>query len=125
DRTAELQCPVENLFRTLEITNLYADLSERCERDRQAMPRADFLVDGHTALGEGKRLLMTVAHEGHVRLVVHDAREHVVGFDGSRETLGLPQRPRRFVVPSGLRQQHRRQRVREREMPAVTRGMQG
>ena len=63
-------------------------------------------------------------HQRHVRLVVHDPREHVVGGNRHRQTLALPQRGGRFVDAAGLREQHGRQRVDEREVTSIAGGVQ-
>ena len=43
----------------------------------------------HAALGKRKCLFVLVAHQRDVRLVVHDAGEHVVSLDGRRQPLAL------------------------------------
>ena len=62
-------------------------------------------------------------HQRHVRLVVHDPREHIVSRNGHREALALPERSSGFVGASSLREQHGRQRVDEREMTAIADGV--
>ena len=64
-------------------------------------------------------------HQCHVRLVVHDPREHIVGRNRHRETLALAECGDRFFAAAGLREQNGRQRVNEREVAAIANGMQG
>ena len=119
NRAAHFERAREDLLGAFEIAKLHVDLSERGQRDGQAVPRPERLVQRDAALGERQRLIVAMAHQRHVRLVVNDAREDVVGGDGHRQTLGLSQSGRGFVHTSRLRQQDRRQRVDEREMTSI------
>ena len=105
DRASDIQRAGQDLFPAVQVTELHQDLAERCQRHRQAAPRTQRLMQGHTALGEGERLVVVVAHERHVRLVVDDAGQHVVGLDGLREPLTLAKRTRGLVGSAGLREQ--------------------
>ena len=71
----------EDLLGALEIAELHEDLSERGQCDREAVTRSERLMQRDAALGEGERLIVAMPHQRHVRLVVHDAREHIVGWD--------------------------------------------
>ena len=71
------------------------------------------------SFGERERLLVMVAHQRDVGLVVHDAGENVVSLNSGREPFALPERRDRVFGPSGLREQHCRERVDEREMPPI------
>ena len=77
-----------------------------------------------TALGQRQRLIVAMAHQRHVRLVVDDAGEDVVGGNGHRQTLALSQSGRGFVHAPGLREENRRQRVDERQMTSIAGGVQ-
>ena len=81
-------------------------------------------MERDAALGERERLVVLMPHQRDVRLVVHDAGEHVVGLNGHREPFALTQGGRGFVVAARLREQHGRQRVHEREMAAIAGGVQ-
>ena len=59
-----------------------------------------------------------------VRLVAADDGQDVVGLDHRGQPFGLAEGGRGLVEPSGLRQDHARQRVDEREMPPVAGGVQ-
>ena len=59
-----------------------------------------------------------------VRLVVADDAEHVLRLHRRRKALGLTERGRGFFDASALRQHDTRQRVEQREIAAVARGMQ-
>ncbi len=50
--------------------------------------------------------------------------EHVVGLDGHREPFALSKRRGGFVAAAGLREEHGRERVHEREMAAIAGGVQ-
>ena len=73
----------------------------------------------HAPLGQRERLLVVVAHQRDVGLVVHDPGEHVVGLDGHGEPFALAQRGGGFVSSARLGEQHGRQRMHEREVPAI------
>ena len=124
DRAAHLERAREDLLGALEIAKLHEDLAERRQRDGEAVAGAERLMQRDAALGERERLIVPMPHQRDVRLVVHDAGEHVVGVNGHREPFALPQRGRGFVVAARLREQHRRQRVDEREMAAIAGGVQ-
>ena len=79
----------------------------------------------HAALGERKRLVVLVAHECHVRLVVDDTGDDVVGLDGLSEPLALAECPRCLTGSAGLGEQDRRQSMDERQMPAVPSCVEG
>ena len=78
----------------------------------------------HAALGERQRVIVSMTHEGDVGLVVHDTSEHIVGGNRHGQPFALSKSGRGLIAAPRLREQDRRQRVDEREMPAVTRGMQ-
>ena len=107
DGTADFQRAREDAFRTLELPKLHEDLAERRECDGQAVTRAERLVQRHASLGKRQRLIVLVAHQRHVRLVVDDAREHVIGLNGHREALTLTQRSGGFFAAPGLSEQNR------------------
>ena len=102
-----------------------ADLAERGERDGQAVHRAGVLVQRQGAVGERQRLVVAVAHERDVGLVAAHERQHVLGARHGGQVLGLPQRRHRLVEPSRLRRHDADQRVTEREVAAVARGVEG
>ncbi len=119
DRAPHLEASRQDVFGALEVAELDEDLAERGERHRKAMARGQRLVQRDASLGKRERLLVLMPHQRDVRLVVHDAREHVVTLDGHGEAFTLRQRRGRFLAAPGLCEQHRRQRMDEREMPAV------
>ena len=94
NRAAHFERAREDLLGALEVAELHEDLSERGERDGEAVARAERLVQRDAALGQRQRLIVTMAHQRDVRLVVHDAGEHVVGLDRHRQPLALAQRRR-------------------------------
>jgi hypothetical protein len=120
-RAADFQRAGQDLFRALQVPELHQDLAERRERDGQAVTRAERLVQRDAALRERQRLLVLVAHERHVGLVVDDAGEDVVGVDGHREPLALPECAGGFIGAARLREQHGRQRMHERKVPSIAR----
>jgi hypothetical protein len=81
-------------------------------------------VQRDATLCKRERLIMTMTHQRHVRLVVDDAGEHVVGGNRHRETFTLPQTCRRFVNAAGLREEDRGQRVHEREVSSIACGVE-
>ena len=91
---------VQDLLGALEIAELHEDLSERGQRDGQAVAGAERLVQRDAALGERQRLIVAMAHQRDVRLVVDDAREDVVGGNRHRQTLALTQ-SRPWLRPTG------------------------
>jgi hypothetical protein len=50
------------------------------------------------ALGQRQRLIVMMAHQRHVRLVVDDSREHVVGVNRHGEPFAVAQRGGGFVA---------------------------
>lgn len=81
-------------------------------------------MQGDAPFGERERLFVLVLHQRDVCLVVHDPREDVVGRNRHRKAFSLTERSRRLVIPARLREQHRRQRMHEREMTTVSHGVQ-
>src|SRR6188508_3398866 len=75
------------------------------------------------ALGQDERLLVAMLHQCHVRLVMHDAREHIVGRYRHREAFTLPQPRDGFVCSARLREQYRGQRMNERQVTPVADSM--
>ena len=57
-------------------------------------------MKAHAAFGERERVVMPVAHQGNVRLVVHDPGEHIVRGNRHRETFALAQCGGGFVGAS-------------------------
>src|SRR5688572_3202940 len=123
NRTANLEGACEDLFGALEIAKLHVDLTERGERDREAVTRAERLVQRDAAFRERERLIVAMTHQRDVRLVVHNAGEHVVGGNGHRETFTLPETCRRLIDAAGLREEDRRQRVHKCEMASIACGV--
>jgi hypothetical protein len=107
DRAANFERAGENPFGTLQFAELHEDLPQCCERHGQPVSRAECLVQRHASFGECKRLFVMVTHQRDVRLVVHDAREHVIGLNRHCEALTLRRRGRRFFAPSRLCEQNR------------------
>ena len=124
NRASHLERAVQRVFRAAEIAEAHADLSERGERDGEAVPGAVPFVQRHAALGERQRLLVAVLQHHHARLVAAHRRQHIVGVDERRQSLGLPERPHRFVVPAQLGERHARERMHEREVAAIAGGVQ-
>ena len=118
-RAADFQRAGQDLFRALQVPELYQDLAERGEGDGETVVRAQRLVQRDAALGERQRLIGMVAHELHVGLIVDDACEHIVGLDGNGQPLALSERACRLVASTRLREQHRRQRMDERQVTAI------
>ena len=108
DRAADFERAREDLLRALQIAKLHEDLAERRERDGEAVSRAERLVERHAALGERQRLFVLMAHQRDVRLVVHDAREHVVGLDRRRQAFTLAKRRGGFFAAARLARGGRR-----------------
>ena len=92
DRAPHLEASRQDLFGTLEVAKLHEDLTERGERHCQAVPRCERLVQRDAPLGQRERLLVLVPHQRDVRLIVHDAREHIVGLDGHGQAFTLRER---------------------------------
>jgi len=124
DRAAHFERPRQDLLRAFEIAQLHEDLPERRERDREPVAGRECLVQGDAALGECQRLLVLMAHERHVRLVVHDSGKHVVGLDGHRQPLALAERGTGFLAAAGLCEQHGGEGVHQREMTAIPRSVE-
>ena len=95
---------MQRVLRARQIAEPHADLSERRERDGEAVSRSMRFVQRDAALGERQRLLVAVLQHHHVRLVAADRGQHVVGLNQRGEPLGLPQRRHRFVVAAELRE---------------------
>ena len=77
-----------------------------------------------TALRQRERVVMPVAHQGDVRLVVHDPGEDVVCGNGHRETFALTEGGGGLIGSPRLGEQYRRERVNEREVAAIASGVQ-
>ena len=124
NRAADLERPVERLFGARQIAEAHANLPERAERDRESVARAVLLVQRHAALGERERLLVPVLQHHDARLIAADGGEHVVGMHDRRKPLGLTERGHRFVVASELGERDARQRMDERQMATISRGVE-
>ena len=124
DGAPDFERASEDLLGAFEVAELNEDLAERRECDGEAVTRSERLMQRDAALGERERLIVAMLHQRHVRLVVHDPREHVVGGNRHGETLALAQCGDRFVAAAGLREQNGRQRVHEREVATIASGMQ-
>ena len=124
NRAAHVERAVQRVLGAREVAEPHADLSERAERDGQAVAGAVRLVERDAALGQRERLLVAVLEHHHVRLVAADRGQHVVGVDERGQPLGVPQRRHRFFVAPELRERDARQRVDEREVAAVAGGVQ-
>ena len=85
---------------------LHEDLAERCQRDSEAVSRAERLVQRDASLGKCQRLFVLVPHQRDVRLIVDDAREHIIGLNCAREALTLTQRSCGFLAAPRLREQN-------------------
>ena len=124
DLAAHVERAIQDLLGAFQIAQLHEDLAERRQRDGQAMSGAERLVQAHAAFGKRQRVIVAMPHQHDVRLVVHDSREHVVRGNRHGEAFALTKRRGGFVRPARLREQHRRQRVDEREMTAIAGGVQ-
>ncbi|HZL94079.1 MAG TPA: hypothetical protein VFB99_10560 [Vicinamibacterales bacterium] len=114
----------EYLLGAVEVADLNEDLAKRRECDGEAVTRSERLMQRDTALGEREGLIVAMLHQCHVRLVVHDPREHIVGGNRHGETLALAECGDRFFAAAGLREQNGRQRVNKREVATIANGMQ-
>ena len=123
-RAADIERAVQHGVGAIEIADAHADLSERRERNGEAGALSKSLVQVDRALGERERLFVAVANQRDVRLVAVDRREHIIGLENRGHALGLAQRGVGFVVASGLREHHRRQRMHHREVALVAGGVQ-
>ena len=123
-RAADLERAREHLFGALEIAELHENLAERRQRHGEAVTGAERFVQRDAALGERQRLIVLMAHQRDVRLVVDDPRQHVVGRNRHREPFALSQGGGGLVVAAGLREQHGRERVDEREVTPVAGGVE-
>ncbi len=103
----DVERAVEDLLRSFEVAQLDEDLSERRERDGEAVPGPERLMQADAALRERERLVVAMPHQRDVRLVVHDARQHVVSGDRHRQPFALAKRGAGFVGTPGLCEQHR------------------
>ena len=124
DGAADFERASEDLLGAFEVAELHEDLAERRECDGEAVTRSERLVQRDTALGERERLIVPMPHQCHVRLVVHDPREHVVGGNRHGEAFALAECGDRFFAAAGLREQDGGQRVHEREVATIAGGMQ-
>jgi hypothetical protein len=124
NRASHVERAVQRVLRAAQIAQAHTDLSERRERDGQAVAPAVLLVKRDASLGERERLLVTVLQHRDARLVPAYRRQHVVGMDERGEPLGLAQRHHRLVVSPQLGQRHTREGVDEREMAAIAGGVQ-
>jgi hypothetical protein len=104
--TANVERAVERPLRSRQVSETNADLTERRERDSQAMRRARLFLQLDTALRERHRLVVTMLHHRHVGLVPADGGDHVASVGHQREPLGLPKRTHGLVEPAVLRQGH-------------------
>ena len=118
-RAAHVERAVQRLFGALEIPDAHANLTERGERDAETVRRPRLLLELDAAFGERQRLVVTVLHQRHVRLVPVDRGEHVAGLDHQRQPLGVAQRRHRLVQTAFLRERDARERVDHRQMPAI------
>ena len=119
NRAADIERAMQRIFGARKVAQPDANLTERRKRDGQPVARAVRFVERHAPLGESERLLVAVLHHRHVRLVAADKRQHIVGVNGRGETFRLTQCAHRLVVAAHLRKRDARQRVHEREVPAV------
>ena len=87
------------------------------------MRRPRLLLQIDASLRQRKRLLVAVLHQGHIRLIAADGREHIEGLDDDRKPFRLAQRRDRFVEPPFLGARDPRERVDHREMPPIADGM--
>ena len=79
------------------LPSLHENLSERGERNREAAPGADLLLQRRALFGQRQRLLVAVLNQRDVRLVVADDAEHVLRLHRRGEALGLPQARRSLL----------------------------
>ena len=125
DRAAALRARgAAPLRRGASVAEPDADLAERRERHRQAVPGAVLLVQRHAALGERERLLVAVLQHRDVRLVAADGRQHVVGVDRRARAARPAAAPAALRRSARLRERDARQRVHEREMAPIAGGVQ-
>jgi hypothetical protein len=108
-RAAHIEGPVQYLLGASQIAETHADLSERRERNPEAVRSAGVLLQFHAALGQRERLIVAVLHHRHVRLIAAHDRKDVVRVDHDREPLGVAERRHRLVEPAVLRERHTRQ----------------
>ena len=122
---ADLQRSVEHFLCACELAEPHENLTERRERDRQAAAGAELFLQGRASFGERQGLLVTVLNQRDVGLVVTDDAENVLSLNGGGEPFGLTERRDGFFnPPPPLGQHDARQRVEERQIPPIARGMQ-
>ncbi len=122
-RAADVEGTIQRLLGAIEAAEPDADLPERRERHAEPMRRAPLLLQLDAALREAERLLVTVLHQRHVRLIAADRRQDVDGLDEQRKPLGLRQRRHGLFEPPFLRERDSRQRVHHRQVPPVANGV--
>ena len=119
NRAADVERAVQRLLGARQVAEPHADLPERAERHGEAVAGAMFLVERHAAFREGERLFVAVLQHHDAGLIAAHRREHVVGMDERRETLGLTERRHRFVVATELGKRDARQGMDERQVTAI------
>ena len=121
---SHVQRPAKDLLGAQQVSHAHADLPERGQRDAETVGRAGFGLKRHAPLGERQRLVVPVLHERHVRLIPADDGDDVVCAGQDGEALGMAQRRHRLVEASVLGKRDTRERVRQREVAAIARGVQ-
>ena len=81
DRAAHVERAVQGVFGAGEVAEAHANLSERPERDGQAVAGPVRLVERDAALGERERLLVAMLEHHHAGLIAADRGQHVVRVD--------------------------------------------
>ena len=114
---------MQNLFGALELAEPHENLPERGERNCEAASRAVLLLQRRALFGERERLLVAMLNQRDVRLVVADDAEHVLRLHRRREALGLTKRRHRLFDAPALREHDARQRVEQREVAPIARGV--
>ena len=121
---AHFKGAMEDLLSACEVAETDADLAQRGQRDGERGQRSEVLLQRDRALGKRLRLFVAMPNQRDVRLVDADDRERVVSRQRRRLTFGQPQRRRRIVVAAALRVRDARERLHERQVPAIAGGME-
>ena len=104
--TSHVEGAVQRFLRTFEIPQPDAYLPERRQGDTKPVGGAALFLELHAPFRQAEGLLVTMLHQGDVRLVAAHGREDIPGLDDHRQSLRLSQRCHRLVEPSLLREGH-------------------
>ncbi len=99
------------------------NLAECRERYGESPPAAVLLLQRRGLLGERQRQVVAVLNQRDVCLVVANDAEHILCMDRRSEIFRLTKRGHRFFHAPALNKYPARERVQQREVPAVASGM--